>query len=287
MMSHHFNSMLEHLRIGALRKAKSTENENISSTQEHHQQQQQQTSESAEDVVDNIILKNVNSDSHNRNNDDKKGFSLYDNEIIVDSDNIKQIQNGLMSNNQSMNNDNKNNDHHNITKIDSTINEKIILEKGLKNIDNNINTYTTMINNTSNITTKVVSTKKVRHQENFKKRSSISIPNGEIIKNTLISCTNNNNQSSEMILTTNNSGLLQNQIIINSGTNINRQLELSPTTRVQRKLSQDMRSRAGSFVNIDEDGRTILIRKPAKLRNIISKAETYDTLHARGRDVSL
>lgn len=62
--------------------------------------------------------------------------------------------------------------------------------------------------------------------------------------------------------------------------------ELSPTPKnQQRKMSTDFRSRAGSFIHVDEEGRSILMRKPVRLKNIEGRPEVYDTLHFKGREV--
>lgn len=64
--------------------------------------------------------------------------------------------------------------------------------------------------------------------------------------------------------------------------------ELSPTPKnQQRKMSTDFRSRAGSFIHLDEEGRSILMRKPVRLKNIEGRPEVYDTLHFKGREVSV
>lgn len=63
--------------------------------------------------------------------------------------------------------------------------------------------------------------------------------------------------------------------------------ELSPTPKnQQRRMSTDFRSRAGSFIHVDEEGRSILMRKPVRLKNIEGRPEVYDTLHFKGREVS-
>lgn len=64
--------------------------------------------------------------------------------------------------------------------------------------------------------------------------------------------------------------------------------ELSPTPKNtgQRKMSQDFRARAGSFIHVDEEGRSILIRKPVRLKNIEGRPEVYDTLHCKAKEVS-
>lgn len=64
--------------------------------------------------------------------------------------------------------------------------------------------------------------------------------------------------------------------------------ELSPTPKnQQRKMSTtDFRARAGSFIHVDEEGRSILMRKPVRLKNIEGRPEVYDTLHFKGREVS-
>lgn len=63
--------------------------------------------------------------------------------------------------------------------------------------------------------------------------------------------------------------------------------ELSPTPKnQQRKMSTDFRGRAGSFIHVDEEGRSILMRKPVRLKNIEGRPEVYDTLHFKGREVS-
>ncbi|XP_046802947.1 nitric oxide synthase [Lucilia cuprina] len=62
--------------------------------------------------------------------------------------------------------------------------------------------------------------------------------------------------------------------------------ELSPTPKnQQRKMSTDFRSRAGSFIHVDEDGRSMLMRKPVRLKNIEGRPEVYDTLHFKGREI--
>ncbi|XP_073826700.1 nitric oxide synthase isoform X1 [Musca autumnalis] len=62
--------------------------------------------------------------------------------------------------------------------------------------------------------------------------------------------------------------------------------ELSPTPKnQQRKMSTDFRGRAGSFIHVDEDGRSILMRKPVRLKNIEGRPEVYDTLHFKGREI--
>ncbi|XP_043950192.1 nitric oxide synthase isoform X2 [Drosophila biarmipes] len=60
--------------------------------------------------------------------------------------------------------------------------------------------------------------------------------------------------------------------------------ELS-TQQQPRKLSQDYRSRAGSFMHPDDEGRSLLMRKPMRLKNIEGKPEVYDTLHCKGREI--
>ncbi|XP_034100432.2 nitric oxide synthase isoform X1 [Drosophila albomicans] len=63
--------------------------------------------------------------------------------------------------------------------------------------------------------------------------------------------------------------------------------ELSPTPKNQqpRKMSQDYRSRAGSFMHLDDEGRSLLMRKPMRLKNIEGRPEVYDTLHSKGREI--
>ncbi|XP_013101350.2 nitric oxide synthase [Stomoxys calcitrans] len=62
--------------------------------------------------------------------------------------------------------------------------------------------------------------------------------------------------------------------------------ELSPTPKNQpRKMSTDFRGRAGSFIHVDEEGRSILMRKPVRLKNIEGRPEVYDTLHFKGREI--
>ncbi|XP_030383405.1 nitric oxide synthase [Scaptodrosophila lebanonensis] len=63
--------------------------------------------------------------------------------------------------------------------------------------------------------------------------------------------------------------------------------ELSPTPKNQqpRKMSQDYRSRAGSFMHLDDEGRSVLMRKPMRLKNIEGRPEVYDTLHCKGLEV--
>ncbi|KAH8244204.1 hypothetical protein KR026_002328 [Drosophila bipectinata] len=64
--------------------------------------------------------------------------------------------------------------------------------------------------------------------------------------------------------------------------------ELSPSPKNQqqpRKMSQDYRSRAGSFMHLDEEGRSLLMRKPMRLKNIEGRPEVYDTLHCKGREI--
>lgn len=56
----------------------------------------------------------------------------------------------------------------------------------------------------------------------------------------------------------------------------------------QRRMSvSGYRSRAGSFIPVDEEGRSILLRKPIRLKNIEGRAEVYDTLHLKGGEVSV
>ncbi|XP_033173190.1 nitric oxide synthase isoform X2 [Drosophila mauritiana] len=64
--------------------------------------------------------------------------------------------------------------------------------------------------------------------------------------------------------------------------------ELSPSPKNQqqpRKMSQDYRSRAGSFMHLDDEGRSLLMRKPMRLKNIEGRPEVYDTLHCKGREI--
>ncbi|XP_002021672.2 nitric oxide synthase [Drosophila persimilis] len=64
--------------------------------------------------------------------------------------------------------------------------------------------------------------------------------------------------------------------------------ELSPSPKNQqqpRKMSQDYRSRAGSFMHLDDEGRSVLMRKPMRLKNIEGRPEVYDTLHSKGREI--
>ncbi|KAH8412332.1 hypothetical protein KR009_001346 [Drosophila setifemur] len=64
--------------------------------------------------------------------------------------------------------------------------------------------------------------------------------------------------------------------------------ELSPSPKNQqqpRKMSQDYRSRAGSFMHLDDEGRSLLMRKPMRLKNIEGRPEVYDTLHSKGREI--
>lgn len=53
-----------------------------------------------------------------------------------------------------------------------------------------------------------------------------------------------------------------------------------------KKANAEQRSRTGSLINTDEEGRPILVRKPIKVKNVSTGAETYDSLHLKGRDVS-
>lgn len=74
----------------------------------------------------------------------------------------------------------------------------------------------------------------------------------------------------------------------NSGGGEGKARELSPTPKNtgQRKMSQDFRARAGSFIHVDEEGRSILIRKPVRLKNIEGRPEVYDTLYCKAKEVS-
>lgn len=96
--------------------------------------------------------------------------------------------------------------------------------------------------------------------------------------------TNRSNRSGNVIVTI-DSHFSGSNSVTTAGSNKSR--ELSPTPKnQQRKMSQDFRARAGSFIHLDEDGRSILMRKPVRLKNIITRAEAYDTLHCKGREVS-
>jgi len=39
-------------------------------------------------------------------------------------------------------------------------------------------------------------------------------------------------------------------------------------------------------MHLDDEGRSLLMRKPMRLKNIEGRPEVYDTLHCKGREVS-
>lgn len=73
----------------------------------------------------------------------------------------------------------------------------------------------------------------------------------------------------------------------NSASNASELTPVSTKSAQQRRISiSSYRSRAGSFIPVDEEGRSILLRKPIRLKNIEGRAEVYDTLHLKGGEVS-
>lgn len=73
----------------------------------------------------------------------------------------------------------------------------------------------------------------------------------------------------------------------NSASNLSELTPPSTKSPQQRRMSiSSYRSRTGSFIPVDEEGRSILLRKPIRLKNIEGRAEVYDTLHLKGGEVN-
>lgn len=66
----------------------------------------------------------------------------------------------------------------------------------------------------------------------------------------------------------------------------NRELVPIPPRNMQRKMSQDLRFR-GSNCQLNDDGgyEAARIRRPVKLKSILSEYETYDSLHSKAMEV--
>lgn len=114
----------------------------------------------------------------------------------------------------------------------------------------------------------------------IRKRASICVPNGDYrIRNNNISPLRASNTKSKVVATTSTSSEIC--AVVGSSTVV-----VSKTASTSGSPKKSDRSRAGSLINTDEEGRPILVRKPIKVKNVSSGAETYDTLHCKGREVS-
>lgn len=107
----------------------------------------------------------------------------------------------------------------------------------------------------------------------FRKRASICVPNGDYR-------IRNNNISPLGIPTTKSRTSSMTSSEISSVV-----VSKTPATASKHIVPQN-RSRTGSLVNTDEEGRPILVRKPIKVKNVSTGAESYDSLYCKGREVS-
>ncbi|XP_055389381.1 nitric oxide synthase isoform X2 [Condylostylus longicornis] len=237
------------------------------------------------------ILNNVNNDIENNTNISNISNNQITQNHIVVKKNINQnsndynIQNNLKNPKKPSTSSTSNTPE---TIIKNRSNQNINRKTSITNPNDSSNMST---NNSSPVTSMKGTPIKKLQQQDGRKRPSISVPNGDCIDDngSRRSIIDSAIATSAAIIgndnTTNNSDVKETR---EKSTSSSRTRELSPTPRQQqRKLSTDMRdvrSRAGS-VNLDEDGRPILIRKPVKLKNVASRAETYDTLHAKATSV--
>lgn len=81
------------------------------------------------------------------------------------------------------------------------------------------------------------------------------------------------------------------KLVPNSNGDMNNSRELSPSPRAHRKSSHDIRFLRTNQMML-ENGESLEVGKltavkPLKTKNIITKNETFDTLHARSMDVSI
>lgn len=68
----------------------------------------------------------------------------------------------------------------------------------------------------------------------------------------------------------------------------NRELVPNSPRNMQRKMSQDLRFRGSNCQLIDDGGyEAARIRRPVKLKSILSEYETYDSLHAKAMEVRI
>ncbi|XP_037910457.1 nitric oxide synthase isoform X2 [Hermetia illucens] len=240
MMSHHFNSMLEHLRIGSLRKAKSTETENSETAESKRPPPEGEDPRHREAG----IVENANAESGRRVSD------------------LNRLPNGMILSEGGS------------PRTGSPRNSIPALDSEPYRNHTGIDVCPPL----GSLKKSQACEPKYKQQE--KKRLSICVPNGQIRSE------NSNGVTGSSMGGAGTIPIVTATSASPNSTGHHRSRELSPTPRnQQRKFSQDIRSRAGSFVNMDEDGRSALIRKPAKLKNVSTKAESYDTLHTKGRDV--
>lgn len=118
-------------------------------------------------------------------------------------------------------------------------------------------------------------------QQIFRKRASICVPNGDYrIRNNNISPLGIPNTKSKT------SSMTSSEIssVVGTTTLLNR--TASPSGTPKKNVVSQNRSRTGSVINLDEEGRPILVRKPIKVKNVATGAEAYDSLYCKGREVS-
>ncbi|XP_039970222.1 nitric oxide synthase-like, partial [Bactrocera tryoni] len=118
------------------------------------------------------------------------------------------------------------------------------------------------------------------NRQSYAKRQSISGREADNAKNSTV------HMGRSSVVGSGSGVIVEIDVNCNSGGGGGKARELSPTPKNtgQRKMSQDFRARAGSFIHIDEEGRSILIRKPVRLKNIEGRPEVYDTLHCKAKE---
>uniref|UniRef100_A0A034WS92 Nitric oxide synthase n=1 Tax=Bactrocera dorsalis TaxID=27457 RepID=A0A034WS92_BACDO len=118
------------------------------------------------------------------------------------------------------------------------------------------------------------------NRQSYAKRQSISGREADNVKNSTV------HMGRSSMVGSGAGVIVEIDVNCNSGGGGGKARELSPTPKNtgQRKMSQDFRARAGSFIHIDEEGRSILIRKPVRLKNIEGRPEVYDTLHCKAKE---
>lgn len=247
----HFTSILENIRLVAIKRSP------LSQQKQSNKEQQSSTSHPPSNtatitITDTDLLQQQQADIHNEYNKSSKVLNTTTSARITTSKTISSNAHAYQHEDQA--------------------------DKG--EIANN--SYIS-----GNVATNAISGTSVKAHS---KRQSVSargsISSGENVRTSPGRERNVSNRTANLIAEIDING--SNSSVSGVKNSVTRTRDLSPSPKnQQRRMSTDFRARAGSFIHVDDEGRSILMRKPVRLKNIEGRPEVYDTLHFKGKEVSM
>ncbi|KAL9928212.1 nitric oxide synthase isoform 1-T6 [Glossina fuscipes fuscipes] len=248
----HFTSILENIRLVAIKRSPLSQQKQSNKEQQSSTSHAPPTNTATITITDTDLLQQQQADIHNEYNKSSKVLNTTTSTRLTTSKTISSNAHAHAYQHEDQ------------------------ADKG--EISNN--SYTS-----GNAATNAISGTSVKSHS---KRQSVSargsISSGENVRTSPGRERNVSNRTANLIAEIDING--SNSSVSGVKNSVTRTRDLSPSPKnQQRRMSTDFRARAGSFIHVDDEGRSILMRKPVRLKNIEGRPEVYDTLHFKGKEI--